>query len=574
MSGDNNKPNPHAAERQEANEQNGSIDGIAGITSAVNPFGSAPVRGVHFGKTSFEGYDLNEMIDIVESASPELLESAATALVDARDAIKEAADELKTNLGEVDWEGEAHSAFFKWGQSLVTTAHDLAGYADVVGTQILAAGSGLASVRKSMPPRDSRSDRKTVDDIPESKRVESNDEYAAALKAEKHRQEAINQMYRLASYYAVSQGTMSKAEEPVFPKMPDVGVPQPPPSFDPPKEPAPFEGPLSPRNHLGTASQYSAPSAAGPPHPVELPSAHKNVDGSATSPARHVGTQIDTVGTLPPQESVTKAPTGTPPTTTGPGSAPPGGTPVVAPGMIPPTLRGPAARPPGFAEAPGSRPQASAQGRAAGTPGGGQAGRTGAGSLGPVGRALTAGPPGGRVVGPVGRGINVGGSPGPGGLATGHSDGVPRAPIPGMGAMPPGRPGVGNTGTGRPSGGIVGGKPITAAAQGAAGSRMPRGTVIGETQPTSPTVGERPGRRAVVSASAPPTGGTAGQTPRLPLSGPDGVVGTPRGRTTEARPGGSFSAGAGVIGAPADNSGSSQRPSRRDERREGASATD
>uniref|UniRef100_UPI0035147B91 hypothetical protein n=1 Tax=Streptomyces calvus TaxID=67282 RepID=UPI0035147B91 len=39
-------------------------------------------------------------------------------------------------------------------------------YAATVGTQVLAGGSGLAPVRKSMPSRDTRGSRKTVEDFP------------------------------------------------------------------------------------------------------------------------------------------------------------------------------------------------------------------------------------------------------------------------------------------------------------------------------------------------------------------------------------------------------------------------
>lgn len=224
---DKNKPNPHQEEQQDALAQNGALDAVMNMTRIV-PFG--PSRGIHFGSTNFEGYELNKMLDIVESANPELLESAGQALVDARDAIKKAAQELSDNLGgDVDWKGEARNAFTDWRDSLVTTAEGIAAYADTVGTQVMAAGSGLASVRKSMPPRDTRVNPTPVKDFVEVEKVETNDEYMAAAKVEKHRQEAINQMYRLASFYTVSAGMMGKAEEPVFPRMPDVGVPPPPP---------------------------------------------------------------------------------------------------------------------------------------------------------------------------------------------------------------------------------------------------------------------------------------------------------------------------------------------------------
>ena len=76
MSGDKGKPDLHQPERHEAEQQNGTLDAVMDKTKVMNPWG--PDRGLHFGKTSFEGYELNQMIDIVESASPERLESAGT----------------------------------------------------------------------------------------------------------------------------------------------------------------------------------------------------------------------------------------------------------------------------------------------------------------------------------------------------------------------------------------------------------------------------------------------------------------------------------------------------------------
>ncbi len=166
MSGDKDKPELYADERQDAATQNGTVDAVMQASSVISLFGAGPARGIHFGRTNFEGYDLNDMIDIVESANPALLDEAGRALVRARDAIWSAAEELKDNLPNVDWKGEAHTAFDKWAKDLVKTAEGVRDYTDVIATQVIAAGSGLAEVRKAMPPRDTRSERKTVDDIP------------------------------------------------------------------------------------------------------------------------------------------------------------------------------------------------------------------------------------------------------------------------------------------------------------------------------------------------------------------------------------------------------------------------
>ncbi|WP_426568462.1 hypothetical protein [Streptomyces canus] len=591
MSGDKDKkqPDPYKAERDEAAQQNGTLDAVMDMTRIINPWG--PNRGFHFGKTSFEGYDLNEMIDIVESSNPELVESAGTALVAARDAITEAAEELRINLGDVDWEGEAHTAFYTWGNDLVSTAVALATYADVVGTQVLAASSGLASVRKSMPPRDTRTDPKTVDDIPEAKRVDSNDEYAAAVKAESHRQEAINQMYRLASFYTVSSGTMQTAEEPVFPKMPDVGVPKPPPGYGDPYEPVNGRGALSPMADSGTTRHDSVDSGATRARVEDLSTSHKSVDESVGSPERHVGTEIDSVGTLPPQDIAKPTPV-TSPTTAGPNVTPVATPPTMAPVATPPVARGPVGRASGISGVPPARTPATTQGRVGGMPPAAQAGRTGTGPMGPVGRAATAGQAGsrttgpmgpvgraatpgqagGRTTGPMGRGV-IGGVPRATGPAIGQASGVPRGPVTGMGATNPGRAVGGRAGVGRTTDGVVGGRPVTGPTPGTNGSRVPRGTVIGgQSAPTSRGTGERPGQRGVIGAPGSTTG--TGQTPRPSAGSPDGVVGTPTGRASGSRNGGHRPGGTGVTRGPVGNQGSGETRSRREERRDGASSTD
>ncbi|MBC7271319.1 MAG: hypothetical protein H5T76_21840 [Streptomyces sp.] len=594
--GDKNTQERHQEEYQEAQNQNGTLDAVMNMTRLFSPFGST--RGIHFGSTNFEGYDLNDMIDIVESANPELLETAGTALVDARDAIKEAADELAQNLGRIDWEGEAHTAFADWGDSLIKTAQGIADYADVIGTQVIAAGSGLASVRKSMPPRDTRTDRKSVDDIPEAKRVDSNEDYTAALKAEANRQEAINQMYRLASFYTVSAGAMGAAEEPVFPKMPDVGVPEPAPGFrDGPGEPGvtrQSQPSLTAVNAPETSHQKVT--GSGAERRVETPSVLSPVthaDGAVSPQQRPVGTEINTAGTLVPSEVAKPTPV-TPPPTTGPAGTPPGPVPPMAPGSIPPVTSRSTARPTGSGAVPAPKGPGTAQSRVGGVPGTSQtgrtgpmgplgrvagpvqpgvrgpgpAGRTGTGPVGPVGRPV--GPvqaggrgtgPAGRGTGPVGRGV-VGGVPRPGAPVAGQGGVGPRGPVGPVGSSGPVRPGSGRGGAGRAIDGVVGGRPASGSASGVNGSRLPRGTVIGgEGAAGARTTAQRPGQRGVIGASGTPV--RAGQDSRRPNAGSDGVVGVPKGRADGARRNGS---------TPGGNQAAGQARSRRDERRDGTSA--
>ncbi|MET9774880.1 hypothetical protein ABZ023_11550 [Streptomyces sp. NPDC006367] len=573
---DNNKPGPHLEEQKDAQAQIGALDAVMTVTKLV-PFG--PSRGVHFGSTNFEGYGLNQILDIIDSANPELLESAGTALVDARDAIKKAADELKGNLGDIDWKGEAREAFSGWGDNLIKTAEGIADYADLIGTQVLAAGSGLASVKKSMPHRDARTDPKAPKDFDEKDKVETNDEYMAAVKAEKDRQEAINQMYRLASFYTVSAGMMGKAEEPVFPKLPDVGVPAPANIRDGSPIPSAEASPLRSVEEPATVGRQSVREPDMRSQSVgDLPSVNQSAGLVAPSDPR-VGTQIDSVGTLPQQE-VAKPINATQPTTSGP-TGPTGPLPSMASSTAPPALRGVAGRTTGPGGVPVNRAPAAAKGRVGGVPGaGGPAPRSGAGPLGqaprtaapgsvggrgtapvgPVPRTAAPGQAAGRGSAPMGRGV-VGGVPKSGGPVPGQVGGA-RGPVGPMQAAPAGRS---SSTPGRAANGVVGGRPVTGAVPADKGSKMPRGTVIGGEGAAVPRpAGQKPAQRGVIGAPPAPD---AGRETRRLAAGPDGVVGAPNA--------GSRGATSGRAAAPRGGA-SSQRPdkgrSRRDERR-GNSAT-
>ncbi|MFE4550226.1 hypothetical protein [Streptomyces sp. NPDC056785] len=554
MGDEKNEPD-HKADLEHVNQQVGVIDATNAVSEMLNhTFLGGGVR--FFGKTDFEGHELNTMVDMVESANPEHLETAGKALWDARDAINDAAEELSGHIGRVDWDGEAGSAFRVWGGNLVTHARDLATFAEVAGTQITAAATGLASVRKSMPPRDARLSPKKVADIPAPKRVEGNHEYTAAVTAENHRQEAINQMNRLSSFYAVSEETLAAQQPPVFEPMPGVGVPKP--SQRSGDDIEQYVGgehlSRSVTNEPGTAKHHSVDTVVGHPAAHETPATASHADGSVTPPddRKNVGTEIDSVGTLP-QETV-KPVLGTPPSTAGAGGSPAVAVPPFVGGPVPSPSGRPAARATGPGGAPLSRTPTSAQGRA-GAPGSASGGRAARGPVGPVERAVTTGQAGARgntptAKSPMGRSV-TGGMPRSGGT-------------PGRAAG-----GAGPAGAGR-TGGVVGGRPTTGGTPGKTGSRVPRGTVIGGEGTTgSRTTGERPGQRGVIGAPNSSTGSGARQAPRRSTGNPDGVVGAPKGRVPGTRNNGFTSGGTGLVrGAgerPGSDRGRRKNGARRDE---------
>ncbi|MCX4697520.1 WXG100 family type VII secretion target [Streptomyces sp. NBC_01373] len=542
MSDNQKHQDPHQAEKEDAAAQLSAIDlinqGTAFVSKAL-PFGGGSPRV--FGKTDFESHDLNAMIDLVESAKPEDLETAGKALWDAKDAIEKAANELKSHIGRVEWEGESATAFHTWGENLVKHALELATFAEAAGTQVTAAATGLASVRSAMPPRDTRYVRKTVQDIPTVQQVDGNAEYTAAVKVEKDRQEAINQMNRLASFYEVSEGYLSKQEAPTFEPMPDVGVPKPDPSYSRefPAERQSTGGLAPARESLATGNDNSGTGSQHPRSEGTTPPL-RHVDDPTIRPDVNVGTKIDSVGTLPPQETTRPAPN-VPTTGPGPSGGNGGPVPPFPSGTVPPRPGGLTGRTSGFGGANGNKAPISAQGRTA-TPNGTAGGR---GTQGPMGRATAPGQSGIRGGGasPLGRGV---------------SGGTPR-PIAGPAS---GRAGGASSGAARGNG-VVGGRPTTGATPASTGSRVSRGTVVGaEGNAGSRTPAGQIGQRGVIGAPNPASGTRAGQTVRPVAGNPDGVVGTPTSRAAAVRSPGTVGRSAGTAPGPSGNRQDANRADR------------
>ncbi|MFI1052527.1 hypothetical protein ACH4U3_43590 [Streptomyces griseoruber] len=508
---------------------------------------ATPVGQALAQRTNFEGHALNEMLDLVEQTNPEDLESSGNALWAARDAIEAAAKELDGHIDNVHWVGESGDAFRKWGRSLVTSTRGLSDFAGSAGDQIMAAATGLASVRKAMPERDTRTAPKAVADFPKAKRVETNDAYTAAVQVEKSRQEAINQMNRLSSYYTVSEEQLAALKAPEFQTMPDVGVPEPPPRRTPmdPGSSAPAQsGGAGSAGVVGHSGSVASATGHIGVHGSSDTSASDTV-GRSVHPDRPIGTNIDSVGTLPPDSpprvtgSIQPA-TGAP----GPGSGqagPPGnGYPIPMPNGTPGRAMG----------SGGARTPVAAQGK------------TGTGGLGnsnparAMGRGATnqmGHPAAGQT---TAKGNASGTRPSP--MSRGVTGGTPRS----TGGTPPGAHGTPATGAGR-SNGVIGGRPTSPAGPSAKeGTRIPRGTVIGaEGAQNARSTAGGPGRRGVFGAPDP----AVRPGPGVPMSRggtgmPEGVTGRTAAQNSVARAerngmtrgGAGLVRGSGSLGNPAD----------------------
>ncbi|GAA4898280.1 hypothetical protein ACFPM3_14315 [Streptomyces coeruleoprunus] len=505
----------------------GATDALERISAAMKSVGLGPGSGPggFYGKTNFEGAQLNAMLDLLEAAKPEDLESAGDALEKAVKALNDAAKELDDYVRVVEWKGVSGTEFRRFGGELAKYAYNLATFANVAGAQMKVASTGLASVRNSKPPRDTRPDPKKAQDFPPTERTADNQDYQKALKAERDRQEAINQMNRLASFYAVSEQTLATQEPPKFPPMLKADVPQP--TMADGRSNVPSGSPAT----LQAAERHQgAPARADRDVTTAVPP-RAEVLSPTPPPTNDPSVQIDTV-TAPPTPTT---PLGTPPAqpVTPPTNNPTGPVPPMAPGYTNP-LRPTAPKTTGPQATPRTAgPTTNPVGRP-GVPGGGP--NPGGQRGGPIGRAGTTGQP------------NVMGRPTstPGGTTGGRSPivgrptatGQPPVGRTGTPGRPTGQPPVGRTGTPGPAagrgGGIVGGTPQQRAASGSTGSRIPRGTVIGGQTPApgrGPTA--RPSQSGVIGAN-PAVGAnrpTGRGTPSV-----NGVVGTPRRKSEGKEP--------------------------------------
>ncbi|WP_432076268.1 hypothetical protein [Streptomyces wuyuanensis] len=528
---ENKKPlTPEQQQAEDATQirtQFGATDALERFATMMDDigFGGGSGPGGFFGRTDFESRQLNEMLDLVENSNPADLESAGEALLKAKNALNKAAKELADYVNRVEWKGEAATEFQRFGGALAKHAYALATFANAAGTQMTVASTGLTSVRNSMPrERDNRLVAKTTEDFALTPNKESNPEYMEAVKVEKNRQEAINQMNRLASFYAVSEESLAAQEAPTFPKALKADVPRP--TGQDFSAPGAGYGAVSSgdagqpgavQGGTGGATGGSRPEAFGTTPPMQDRSTAMEIDSVATTPAPPVtsggtppstatGTTSNPGGSLPPVQTAFGIPVKGAPRATGTSG-------------VPRAVGGPGTNAVGRPGATGS--SAPATGRA------GAVGRTGA-----VGSPTASGTQGvpGRPSGPMGTGGAAGRAGAVG--ASGQGPVLGRPGVAGQSAV--GRAGHAPSSGGRAghSNGVIGGTPQRPAS-GNAGSRMPRGTVIGaETSAQGPGSAARPSQSGVIGAG---TGSAAHRTVGKGTPTVNGVVGMPRNGAQGAR---------------------------------------
>ncbi|MFD3922224.1 hypothetical protein [Streptomyces sp. NPDC058595] len=541
---DEKKP-PLSPQEQQQNEDAAKIQTEFGTTDAVERAATAMGGlffgnvGGFFGRTSFEERGLNDMLDLLDGANPSDLENAGKNLERAKKSLNDAAQELSDFVKATDWQGEAATEFQRYGGELAGYAWGLASFANVIGTQMSVAATGLTSVRNSKPPRDNRADPRRPRDFPVSEQREDNPEYKRAVQAEENRQEAINQMNRLASFYAVSEQSLAGAKEPELPKMLAADVPQPTIGQRVSEPGSAASGRASLDDVGGQSADGSAGGAEGSP---------RRGPGGLTAPLPSTSMEIDSVNTLPPT-TTNPGPTQLPTAPVGPSSG----------NQHFPSPLGPHLGPPVRGGGPRSGPPLAPRGGGPGPVSNAKTSTGGGGRQGPVGRPtpMSGGTNSGSqsAKGPVGRPTTPMGP----GAGRGGGTGATRSPMvgrPSTGGPPmAGRSGPGSSSAPRAgrANGIVGGTPQRTSGSGtsAPGSRIPRGNVIGgpgTTTPGRPSSAVRPSQSGVVGAG--PAKSAGRPTGRNMPGSDNGVVGIPRSDGTPPRSGASgfTTGGSGLSG--------------------------
>ncbi|MEE1942337.1 hypothetical protein V1L54_23535 [Streptomyces sp. TRM 70361] len=375
----------------------------------------------------FEGKSLAALHAMVSKANPGLLSSRGHALSNAGSDLDGIGSELRAYIDRVKWEGQGAESFREWGQQFALESMRFAAYVRTLGNHMVNASQALTEAKAAVP-----APNEMCYADPEKDRARQEAE-------EKKRQEAINQLNRLSSYYRMAGESMRAAEEPNF--------------AAPPGDPAEFgsagasgnTGTLSTAASAGTrdATSYRESSTAPDKSFSTYGSGVGGTEARSSSVAnhpspvtdRHTNTTLDSV-TLPSANEVRPQTANPAPqqSSNGPSTLPVAPVPSTGPAQRADRL---SSRAPVTGTSPVGRPQA-----------GGGNGITG-GTSRPVGN-LTPGIPRGPVIGGEhpSAGRPVGGYPGGMGNGTPANNGT-HAGRPPMASQPGGTAGTPRASSGR-----------------------------------------------------------------------------------------------------------------------------
>ncbi|MDG9706387.1 WXG100 family type VII secretion target [Streptomyces sp. DH37] len=157
----------------------------------------------------FEGKSLPALNAMVAKADPGLLTSRGNALGKAGSDMDGIGSELRAYIDRVEWEGEGGDAFREWGRQFALEAMRFGAYVRALGQHMTNAGQALTETKAAMP----ESEEMCYADPEKDK--------ARREREEEKRQEAINQLNRLSSYYRTAGEGIRAEEEPDFKPLPN-----------------------------------------------------------------------------------------------------------------------------------------------------------------------------------------------------------------------------------------------------------------------------------------------------------------------------------------------------------------
>ncbi|MCX5378119.1 WXG100 family type VII secretion target [Streptomyces sp. NBC_00091] len=313
--------------------------------------------------TNFEGHSHEQLLAMIASLNPETVKARATQLTNAAAAIKEIGESLKKHQVK-GWEGEAAHKFQDWVSRAGSATLLLGKYSEAGGKWMTEAAQTMVEVKANTPKYDTAAAENL-----EAARKYHNDPDAQQIGQTAHtklstdRQQAIQQLTKLAQSYESSTTQMNRAEVPTFPPPPGAFAPD---DRYGGADRARTSGVSSSEGYSGGSAYVSSGSGTGlSPQAGGVPGGLTQLDGSPpavpatppvhppVTPDRHVGVNLDHVATLP-DKTLPSAP-GLP---VGPGPSGPGGGWNPPNGPTPPLTHPPISVPPalGGGQQPFTRP--------------------------------------------------------------------------------------------------------------------------------------------------------------------------------------------------------------------------
>ncbi|MEV7567650.1 WXG100 family type VII secretion target [Streptomyces tanashiensis] len=327
-----------------------------------------PAEGGGGGGTNFAGMKHEQMLAWLDEASSYYVGDAARRLKTVSSQMARIAEDLRSSMRNMDWEGEAEKAFVEWATNVANSTTHLSDYAERGSVAMEDNSSAIASAQSAMPRYTSHASAKEnlqaalkYHNDPDSQTIARNarnqmspSEELAAIEAKEreNQQAAADEMYRLSSAYQWSSLRMKNDVPPTFPPPPGAFVPEAPDTRDSSSYIGSTQETGSRRTDTGSDTTTGTRTTHTPPDtrttpdgttvpPTGDPTGPTHVIKPEVRPDVPVDLGIDSVQTLPKPDTTgptTHTPGGPPPLTKPDGGTPP----FVTTGMPPlPTKGGP-----------------------------------------------------------------------------------------------------------------------------------------------------------------------------------------------------------------------------------------